>query len=471
MWLGVGGAPVVSADGRPAKGTGARRLSPEGQRILALENETVAGHTCKVIELDGPLDVGRLRASVAERLPRAPKLSMRLTEIDGAPWWVPDPQIDIDAQVVESARSATADEAGFLATVSAIFAQHLDRSRPLWRIDVIPRMPGGGSALVWRIHHALADGLTAMRMAGTVLWDEQPAEGAASRALPGHGRGSAHTLPVRAGSASDSRAASAAGGAAAAEHHRLDGLLSAVREAPQPWLRSPFDGHIDGRRAVAFTTTGLGGLRQVAAATDGATVNDAVLAVVAGGLRRWLEAHHGRLGTVRVKVPVSLHSPPLTPGDAGSEPGNRDSFFCLDLPLGSADPIERMAAIRSATRVRKQGHDAQHLDALMHRLGSTPRLSRFAGRILAHPRSFALNVSNVPGPRRPVRVLTVPVRALYSLAEIGEHHALRVAVVSLADSLNFGLVADPTLLDDVDQLATDMQAEAGALIASSRRED
>jgi diacylglycerol O-acyltransferase len=471
MWLGVGGAPVVSADGRPAKGTGARRLSPEGQRILALENETVAGHTCKVIELDGPLDVGRLRASVAERLPRAPKLSMRLTEIDGAPWWVPDPQVDIDAQVVESARSATADEAGFLATVSAIFAQHLDRSRPLWRIDVIPRMPGGGSALVWRIHHALADGLTAMRMAGTVLWDEQPAEGAASRALPGHGRGSAHTLPVRAGSASDSRAASAAGGAAAAEHHRLDGLLSAVREAPQPWLRSPFDGHIDGRRAVAFTTTGLGGLRQVAAATDGATVNDAVLAVVAGGLRRWLEAHHGHLGTVRVKVPVSLHSPPLTPGDAGSEPGNRDSFFCLDLPLGSADPIERMAAIRSATRVRKQGHDAQHLDALMHRLGSTPRLSRFAGRILAHPRSFALNVSNVPGPRRPVRVLTVPVRALYSLAEIGEHHALRVAVVSLADSLNFGLVADPTLLDDVDQLATDMQAEAGALIASSRRED
>ena len=471
MWLGEGGAPVVSSDGGPAKGTGARRLSPEGRRILALENETVAGHTCKVIELDGPLDVGRLRASVAERLPRAPKLSMRLTEIDGAPWWVPDPQVDIDAQVVESARSATADEAGFLATVSAIFAQHLDRSRPLWRIDVIPRMPGGGSALVWRIHHALADGLTAMRMAGTVLWDEQPAEGTASRALPGHGRGSAHTLPVRAGSASDSRAASATGGAAAAEHHRLDGLLSAVREAPQPWLRSPFDGHIDGRRAVAFTTTGLGGLRQVAAATDGATVNDAVLAVVAGGLRRWLEAHHGRLGTVRVKVPVSLHSPPLTPGDAGSEPGNRDSFFCLDLPLGSADPIERMAAIRSATRVRKQGHDAQHLDALMHRLGSTPRLSRFAGRILAHPRSFALNVSNVPGPRRPVRVLTVPVRALYSLAEIGEHHALRVAVVSLADSLNFGLVADPTLLDDVDQLATDMQAEAGALIASSRRED
>jgi diacylglycerol O-acyltransferase / wax synthase len=446
----------VSAYRGPGKGTGARPLSPEAQLILALENETVAGHTCKVIELGASVDIDRLRASIAERLPRAPKLSMRLSEIDGAPWWVPDPQVDIAAHVVECGESA-ADEAGFLAAVSAIFAQHLDRSRPLWRMDLIPRMPGGGSTLLWRIHHALADGLTAMRMAGTVLWEPAPAGGSAPRVPPDHGRGSAPALADSTGSAR--------GGAAVAQQHRLGGLLAAVREAPQPWLRSPFDGHIDGRRAVAFTTADLGGLRQVATATDGATVNDAVLAVVAGGLRRWLEAHHGHLGTVRVKVPVSLHSPPLIPGDAGSEPGNRDSFFCLDLPLGSADPLERLAAIRRATRVRKQGHDAQHLDALMRGLARTPRLSRFAERILAHPRSFALNVSNVPGPRRPVQVLGVPVRALYSLAEVREHHALRVAVVSIADSLNFGLVADPTLLDDVDQLAADMHAEAAALIA------
>ena len=466
---------VVSAYRGPAKGTGARRLSPEAQRILALENETVAGHTCKVIELGGPLDIDRLRASIAERLPRAPKLSMRLSETDGVPWWVPDPQVDMAAHVVGSGRAAAGDEAGFLAAVSAIFAQHLDRSRPLWRIDVIPRIPGGGSALVWRIHHALADGLTAMRMAGTVLWDEAPAGGAAPRVPPGHitpAGGAAPRVPpghIRPAEGAAPRVPPGhirpAGGSGPAEHrHPLDGLLSVVREAPQPWLRSPFDGHIDGRRAVALTTAGLDRLRQVAGAADGATVNDAVLAVVAGGLRRWLETHHGHLGTVRVKVPVSLHSPPLTPGDGGAEPGNRDSFFCLDLPLGSADPLERLAAIRRATRVRKQGHDAQHLDALMRELAHTPQLSRFADRILAHPRSFALNVSNVPGPRRPVRVLGVPVRALYSLAEIREHHALRVAVVSLADSLNFGLVADPTLLDDVDQLAADMQAEAEALI-------
>jgi hypothetical protein len=165
-------------------------------------------------------------------------------------------------------------------------------------------------------------------------------------------------------------------------------------------------------------------------------------------------------------MPEPPQPPPGPPaaGDDHAQPGNRDSFFCLDLPLGSADPLERLADIRRATVARKQGHDAQHLDAVMRDLAHTPRLSRFAEHVLAHPRSFALNVSNVPGPRRPIRVLGVPVHSLYSLAEIGEHHALRVAVVSLAGTLNIGLVADPTLLADVGDLAAGMQAEAAKLI-------
>lgn len=246
-------------------------------------------------------------------------------------------------------------------------------------------------------------------------------------------------------------------------------MLAAAREAPQPWLRSPFNGHIGARRAVALLSAQLEALKRVAHHTDGATLNDAVLTIVSGGLRRWLEAHHGHLGAVRVKVPVSLHNVAHPHGDNGhdAEPGNRDSFFLVDLPLGFADPIERLAEIHDATRVRKYGHDAQYLDSLMQELGRVPRLRSFAERVLAHPRSFALNVSNVPGPRQRVRVLGVPVRALYSLAEIREHHALRVAVVSLADSLNFGLLADPTLIGDVDRLASEMHAEAQALCAQA----
>ncbi|HEU5418644.1 MAG TPA: wax ester/triacylglycerol synthase domain-containing protein [Streptosporangiaceae bacterium] len=435
-----------------------RPLSPEDLAILALENETVAGHTCKVIVLRDGLDPGRLRASIAGRLHRAPLLSMRLAEVGGAAWWVPDGHVDVAAHVVQASPPETADDAGYRATVADIFQKHLDRSRPLWQIDVIPRLPGGGSALTWRIHHALADGSTAMQMASSVLWDDQPATGAGTAA------GSAATRSRR-GAAAARPAARPKGGLGPVAHHRLEGLRAAAREAPQPWLRSPFDGHIDGRRAVAFATIGLDDLHQAARA-GGATVNDAVLTVVAGGVRRWLEAHHGHLGALRVKVPVSLHGLTVPHGHDDEQPGNRDSFFCLDLPLGSADPLERMAAVQRATRIRKQGHDAQHLDALLRQLARTPRLSHFVERVLTHPRSFALNVSNVLGPRQPVRVLGVPVQAMYSLAEIGEHHALRVAVVSLAGHLNFGLVADPTLLADVDHLAGAVHAEAAALTAS-----
>jgi diacylglycerol O-acyltransferase / wax synthase len=430
----------------------AQPLSREDLSILALENATVAGHTCKVILVQGQLGTGELRASIAGRLDRAPRLSLRLAERDGEPWWVPDPDLDLSAHVVESAAAGAGDDAALRAAVAGIFAQHLDRSRPLWRIDVIPGLAGDRTAVIWRIHHALADGMTAMAMAGAVLWDDAPGPGRPA----GHGRGRGPRPAGPGGSGGPG------GPGEPTEPHLLGDLLTAAREAPQPWRRSPFDGHIDARRSVAFSSAGLAALRRVGHATGGATVNDAVLTVVAGGLHRWLEAHHGHLGAVRVKVPVSLHN---AAGHGGDGQGNRDSFFCLDLPLGAADPLDRLAAIHRATKVRKQGHDAQHLDACLRELARVPPLGHFAQRVLSHARSFALNVSNVPGPRQPVRLLGRPVVAMHSLAEIGSHHALRIAVVSLADSLNFGLVADPTLLDDVDQLAAGLQAEAAALCA------
>jgi hypothetical protein len=194
-----------------------------------------------------------------------------------------------------------------------------------------------------------------------------------------------------------------------------------------------------------------------------------VLAVVAGALHRWLERQHGHFEAVRVKVPVSLHQPAQAGRGAGAEAGNRDSFFCLDLPVGPAEPLQRLAMIRHETRARKEERDAELLDDLMRELAVVPSLRQFAERVLAHPRSFALNVSNVVGPRRPCRVLGSRVNELYSLAEIREQHALRIAVVSLCDSLNFGLVADPTLLEDVAGMAADIEAEAGALAAQVDR--
>jgi WS/DGAT/MGAT family acyltransferase len=442
MMLGAMGA---TASGGAAVGSSkdrGERLSDEDLTILALENETVAGHACKVILLEDRIEPDALRASIASRLDRAPRLCVRLADVDGEPSWVPAPEVDLNAQVVVATGAEPLDLLEFRRTVARTFAERLDRSRPLWRIDVIPKLAWGGSALLWRIHHALADGTASMQMATAALWDEEP---------PPKPREAASRKPSASGRSHRQLA-----------HDRLATLRAAMREAPQPWLESPFSGRICREREVAFASVELQGLRDAARSADGATLNDALLTVVAGGIHRWLERQHGHLQAVRVKVPVSLHGPESA-GPAG--PGNRDSFFCLDLPVGPADPLTRLDLIQHATRARKEGEDAQRLDALMRELGRVPELRQFAERVLAHPRWFALNVSNVVGPRRPCRVVGSRVNELYSLAEIREEHALRISVISLCDSLNFGLVADPTLLEDLAGMAADIEAEAAALVA------
>ena len=224
-------------------------------------------------------------------------------------------------------------------------------------------------------------------------------------------------------------------------------------------MRSPFDGRIGTRRQVAFARVALEPLHDTAKAVCGATVNDAVLAVVAGALRRWFVAHHGSLGAVRVKVPVSLHR-------EDDQDGNRDSFFCLSLPLNEPDPVGRLRAVQVETTLRKAEHDAETMDALLQGLGTiSPRLGAFAKRVQASPRRFALNVSNVPGPRAPVSVLGAPVASVHSIAELAERHALRIAVVSVGGLLCFGFCADPEILDDVQVVADGVEAEAALLTA------
>jgi diacylglycerol O-acyltransferase / wax synthase len=193
------------------------------------------------------------------------------------------------------------------------------------------------------------------------------------------------------------------------------------------------------------------------------TVNDVVLSAVAGGLRRWLVHHGASLDGLRVKVPVSLHR--------GAEDGlaNRDRFMFVDLPLELDDPHGRLLAVGRQTRVRKADRDAQILDTLLSDLArvSAP-LERRAERWLMSPRVFTLTVSNVRGPGAPVWVMGARLRALHSLAEIADRHALRVAVVSAADRVSFGLCADADAVDRLELVSQGLEAEIEALLERAR---
>ncbi|MBA3260967.1 MAG: hypothetical protein H0T69_00535 [Thermoleophilaceae bacterium] len=148
-------------------------LSDEDRAILDLEGAAVAGHTCKVVLVGaGAPTPERLRASVAARLAGVPAMTRRLSGPADRPIWIDDERFDIATHVVAAAVDPCGDDA-LRAEVARLFAERLDRSRPLWRIDVLPRA-GDGAVLVWRIHHALADGTTAMRFADAVLWDAAP---------------------------------------------------------------------------------------------------------------------------------------------------------------------------------------------------------------------------------------------------------------------------------------------------------
>jgi diacylglycerol O-acyltransferase len=411
-------------------------LTAEDRAILALEGPELVGHTCKVIRLPGGApDVADLRDAVARRLPDAPRLTWRLAGSADEPVWCPDEAMDVAAHVGAVVATGSLDPAGLRREVARLFVQHLDRRRPLWRMDLVGPLEGGGAALVWRVHHALADGTTLMRLADDVLWDPTPAPTADEH----------DSVAVPPGPSGD-----------ASRHARLAAVLT---DEILPGLRrSPFDAPMGRDREVAFAVASLSGLHDVARGLAGATVNDAVLAVVAGALRRWLEHRHGPIHALRVKVPVTLHHD-------GDSVGNRDSYFRVDLPVDEPDLVARLAAVHAETALRKARHDAQELDELMNRMARfSPRLAAWSQRLQRCGRAFALNVSNLRGPDREVTVLGARVDTVHSLAEAAQHHALRVAVVSVADRLCFGLLAAPAVIGGLDVLADAVELEAAELV-------
>ena len=439
-------------------------LQPADRAILGLECETIAGHTCKVIRLGAvPPSIEDLRERVAARIDAVPELAWRLGDADGEPAWVAFEGFDPSRRVVPLSDGAPLSGAEVPAAVARLFERRLDRDRPLWQMH-LGELVDGGAVLIWRIHHALADGTAAMRFARELLWDAPP-PGEVDLAHAQRRKGRSGDSQARS-TGPESRPGSAPTAPSPATHpddeRRRRHLAAFVeREFGSSLRRSPFDGTIGTTRRIAFASVELAPLHDAAKELAGATLNDAVLSIVAGALRRWLEAHHGSLHGVRVRVPVSLHHE----GDAAA---NLDSFFSLHLPLTVDDPVARLREVNAATRARKSAHDAEELQAFLAGLGAaSPRMRALCDRVEASPRSFALSVSNVPGPRQAVSVLGSPVEAVHSIAEIGARHALRVAVVSLAGTLHFGLCADPALVDGLDEMASGIEAEAELLVAAA----
>jgi WS/DGAT/MGAT family acyltransferase len=346
-----------------------------------------------------------------------------------------------------------------------LMGTRLDHTRPLWRIDVVAPLDGGRTGLVIRIHHAMADGISALRLCDDILWDTEPNPPPPERTswtpqpTPSGARLLATGLAGRAAGAGRGLAGAVAG---LASPRRVGSALRELAREPVALVRelsplggaAPLDLHIGPRRELAFAGAPLDRLKRIEHAVGErigrrVTVNDVALAAVAGGLQRWLRDVGSSVAELRAQVPVSMHRREET----ADQLSNRDSFLYVDLPISESDPLRRLELINAETVARKDLGDADALYLFFHRLSHAGPVYREAMRLAAGPHEFSLAISNVPGPREPVYVLGRRVSDLHSIAEPADRHALRVSAVSLAGTMHFALCTDPDALPGIHRIA------------------
>ena len=395
---------------------------------------------------------------VDERLDSIPRCRQRLSEptLGGLTWpaWVEDERFDLAAHVRHVALPEPGGDRELLDWAEDFYAHRLDRGRPLWELAMIDGLAGGRWAVALKVHHAVVDGVAALGLTRLVL-DEVPADP------------TPHDPPRAALTAAAGRLAGIVrDGAGLAVHPRASlergkGLLELlVRDEAIPAPHASLNVPIGKGRRLAVTEASLDDLKAVRAALGG-TVNDVVLACVAGGLRRLMldrgERPPGR--GLRAMVPVDVRA-------AGAELqlGNHVSSLFVPLPVGVADPLERHAAVVEATAAHKAGHEARAAKDMIA-LGAIapPAVHSALARAVAAPRLFNLTVTNVPGPQVTLHALDAPLRRIVPLVPLASDHTVGVAVLSYAGTVCFCVQADRASVPDIEALSEGIAAELRAL--------
>ena len=451
------------------------RLSGLDAAFLYAEDATAHMHVGAVAVFEGrsPAHEELLR-HVEGRLDRLPRWRQRVVfpplGLD-RPSWEEEAWFDLPHHVRHTALPQPAGEAQLATLASRVFGQRLDRERPLWELWLVDALAGDRFALILKAHHCMVDGVAGVHLAGT-LFDpgpvgrEQPRspEASAVRGAPAPGSGTV------ADSAVTSTAAPGAAAAPVPSSSELGQALSRPFERLRQALVAGAGGRaaLAGLGAVAAPLAGLGLMgrappsslnrpigphrRWLTAALDlaavkavraalGGTVNDVVMAVVAGALRALFAARgEPPPALLRVMVPVSVRPPGAA---AAGSLGNRVSALFCDLPVGEAEPARRHARVVEEMQRRKAS--GQALGALAWtRLGDVAfaPLLAVVSRYQAGHRYINLVVTNIPGPQEPLYLLGRRMTGWYPLVPLAQEQTLGVAVESYHGRLGFGLVAD-----------------------------
>ena len=456
------------------------RISAVDASFLAREKAGARLHVASIAVFDGPAPSwDEVREHVEARLYLVPRFRQRLAEVpmnQGRAVWVDDPHFNLRYHLRHAGLPAHGDDEQLKVLAGRIFAQSLDRTKPLWEMWLVDRLGDGGFALIFKSHHALVDGISAVDIT-QVLFDAEPD---ASPPPPPEYAWVARPLPTSAQLLSDAiieRAthpqalAEGARGALEVPRKLVDrardrlsdaGVLAFAARSSAP--QTPLNVKVGPHRRYTWVNAELSELQAIKNAL-GCTVNDAVLGVVAGALGRYLR--HRAVDTrdlvLRALVPIAV---PADSEDAAL--GNVVRALAAPLPVGVEDPVAQVHAIRRSLADLVETRDAVGARRLTEIDGlASPTIMSQAARLAQLQQGYNLVVTNVPGPQTSLYVLGRRMRALYPVMPIPERQALGIAVVSYDGRLGFGLLADYDALSDLDVLARELSVAIDALAAAT----
>jgi len=352
------------------------------------------------------------------------------------------------------------------------WSHRLDRSRPLWEMTLVDGLADGGWMLATKTHHAMVDGVGSVDI-GHILLDLEPdpvPRAPIRSAKTPRAHGSGHQLaPHLPGWLTPSLAARAARTALDAARHPsriLHAGEAAAAMGEVLWKDEILAARPSSLNVPIGTTRRFGAvalpLDEVKQVKDdlGGTVNDVVLAVATGALRRLLEHRGESVETpLRAMVPVNLR------GEQHDGAGNRVTSLFVELPVGESDRRRRYERTRSAAIELKSGTAALGGSTIVLVAGVTPPLlHETIAKALFAPRLFNLTITNVPGPQLPLYALGSRLRRILPLVPLFAGHAVGMAIVSYDGELVFGLNADYASTPDLDLLATALHEEFEALL-------
>jgi diacylglycerol O-acyltransferase / wax synthase len=452
------------------------RLTGLDASFLHLEDASAHMHVASVMLFAGdPPPYDDLLAAIERRLPLVPRYRQRLAFVplgQGRPRWVDDPHLNLRYHVRSTALPSPGSEQQLRELAGRVFSQQLDRDKPLWELWLVEGLEGGRFALLAKTHHALVDGISGMDIV-SVLFDVTPEPAAPTdpgdrwlpRPLPSGIKMLGEALLERATVPAET--ARSARALVRGPRRALGGLRdAAVGVGAMAWAGlspappSPYNGAIGPHRRFTWARAELADLKAIKDELGG-TVNDVVLATVAGALGNHLRRRGHRTDGLELKamVPVSVRGE-LEQGQLG----NRVAAIMAPLPVWCQEPVARLDLVRESLKGLKRGGQALGARVLTELTGfAPPTIMGQAARLVSRQRFFNLVVTNVPGPQFPLYLMGREMIDPFPMVPLAKGQGLGVALLSYNGRVNFGLVGDYDLLWDLDDIAEDVRASLAEL--------